>query len=364
MAGLSSLIASSNTSNTELPSWYSTAQQNAVDAANIGLAQTPQATQTVGQNAIKTLSGPDNPFTQAQSTLNQVATGAANPWQTDESGQVSPNTNTALGGLFAAQNQYLNQILPQTVAPTVASGIASGNFGSLRSQTAENTARASALAQLQSNQQQAALNAQTQAIQAGSALGNVGTQNIDQSIKAGQYQQTSPFAGAAAYGTVLGNLGSVGSKKTDTTNLSPLAQASAVGTLLNSPTASAALSKLGVGSLSDVYNKLFSGAASPSGGGSGGGGSGGGGTFSTADGGKIQLLPSGQKILTDASGKQTFFDSAGNDVTREYTGTGTSDEILQDNNTIPAGDTTDYGGHDTSWIDNQDWGSYDTPSEE
>ena len=357
MAGLSSLIASSNTSDTQLPSWYSNAQQNAVDAANIGLAQTPQATQTVGQNAVKTLSGPDNPFTQAQNTLNQVATGAANPWQTDANGEVSPDTNTALGGLFAAQNQYLNQILPQTVSPTVASGIASGNFGSLRSQTAENTARASALAQLQSNQQQAALNAQTQAIQAGSALGNVGLQNIDESLKTGQYQQTSPFAGAAAYGTVLGNLGSVGSKKTDTTNLSPLAQASAVGTLLNSPTASAALSKLGVGSLSDVYNKLFGGAASPS------GGTGGGGTFSTADGGKIQLLPSGQKILTDASGKQTFFDSAGNDVTREYTGTGTSDEILQDNNTIPAGDTTDYGGHDTSAIDNQDWSQYGSSEE-
>ena len=65
-----------------------------------------------------------NPFMTAMGTLQSVASGAANPWL--ENGD--PNTKTALGGLFSAQNAKLNQILPEIAAQTGAGGIGGGNY--------------------------------------------------------------------------------------------------------------------------------------------------------------------------------------------------------------------------------------------
>ena len=148
MSTLSNLTETSGSSVTTLPSWYDQAQQDLVSKANQSYAAAPQLNQTVAQGAINTLGGANNPFTQASNTLNTISSGAANPWITDASGNVTPNTNTAMGGLFAAQNKELNQLLPTTLAPTEAGAIGSGNFGSLRGQTAVDTARANAFAQI------------------------------------------------------------------------------------------------------------------------------------------------------------------------------------------------------------------------
>ena len=109
MAGLSDLIANTATQTTTLPSWYDTAQQNIARTAGSLAGAAPSPTQTVGQQAVDILGGGANPFTTATNTAQQIASGAASPWMTDASGNVVPNTNTALGGLFAAQNQQLQQ---------------------------------------------------------------------------------------------------------------------------------------------------------------------------------------------------------------------------------------------------------------
>ncbi|NBX21490.1 MAG: hypothetical protein EBR58_09020 [Betaproteobacteria bacterium] len=78
--------------------------------------------------------------------------------------------------MFASQYAKLDQILPQVTAKEGAAGIGSGNYNSLRGQTAANTARAGALTTLAEQQNQTALNAQTQGIQALQGIGNIGSQ--------------------------------------------------------------------------------------------------------------------------------------------------------------------------------------------
>ena len=111
-SGLNNLLTDTQQVQTTLPSWYDQAQQNIVNRAGTALGAAPSFQNTVGQNAVNTLQGNNNPFTQGQTALNTIATGAANPWITSSTGQVTPNTATPLGGLFAAENQQLNQLLP------------------------------------------------------------------------------------------------------------------------------------------------------------------------------------------------------------------------------------------------------------
>jgi hypothetical protein len=231
MAGLSSLISNVGTQQTTLPSWYDTAQQNVVNQATSANAAAPTPQQTVGQQAVNALSGPTNAFTQAGSTLQNIASGAASPWNVDTSGNVTPNTQTALGGLFAAQQNQLNQLLPTITAPTTAQGIGSGQFGSLRSQTATDTAAANALAQLQSAQMQSALQNQATGVQAGSAAGNVAQQNINNLLTTGQYQQAAPYINAANLGNILAGV-QPGTTVSNTTQLSPLNQVMGLATAL------------------------------------------------------------------------------------------------------------------------------------
>ena len=247
--GLSGLISNTAQQTTALPSWYDTAQQNVVSQAQSANASAPAPGQTVAQNAVNALSGPTNAFTQAGGTLQNIASGAANPWNTDASGNVTPNTNTALGGLFQAQNQQLNQMMPTTTAPVEAGNIGSGNFGGLRGQTAVDTSKANALAQMNTAQYQAALQNQATGVNAGAAAGNVAQQDINNLLTTGQYQQASPYTNAANLGNVLSSI-QAPQTVSNTTNLSPLNQVMGLA------------SALGGSSNSGLLNQLF-GPATP-----------------------------------------------------------------------------------------------------
>jgi hypothetical protein len=223
MAGLNSVISNTGQQTTTLPGWFDTAQQNVVSQAGAANAAAPAPGQTVAQNAVNALSGPTNAFTTAAGTLQNIASGAANPWITDASGQVSPNTATPLGGLFQAQNQQLQQTMPQYTAPVDAAAIGSGNFGSLRGQTAYNKAMADAQANLFAQQNQAALQNQSTGVQAGIGAGTVSQENINNLLQTGQYQQAAPFINASNYGKILGGI-QAPTTVNNQTQLSPLNQ--------------------------------------------------------------------------------------------------------------------------------------------
>ena len=232
MSGLNSLVSDSTTKTTTLPSWYTSAQQDAVNKATSGVNAMPSIGNTVAGTAINTLSGPNNPFTQGQSTLNTIATGAANPWLTDASGTVTPNTNTALGGLFAAQNQQLQTLLPQSEAPATAGSVASGNFGSLRGQTAADTAVTNAQANLFTNQMQEALQNQQTGVNAATGLGNVGAQGTTAMTDVGKIQQADPMAQSGALAALMKNINAPTSVD-EVTTPSTLDALGALGTFYN-----------------------------------------------------------------------------------------------------------------------------------
>jgi len=244
MAGLNNLISNTAQQTTTLPTWFDTAQQNVVNQAGQAASAAPTPQNTVAQNAVNQLSGPTNAFTQAAGTLQNIASGAANPWITSPTGQVSPNTNTALGGLFQAQNQQLQQLMPQYTAPVDAAAVASGNFGSLRGQTAYDKAMADAQANLFAQQNQAALQNQATGVNAGSAVGNVTQQDINNLLTTGQYQQAAPFTNVSNYGKVLGGI-QAPTTVSNQTQLSPLNQ---IGGLVTA---------LGGGSSSGILGTLF-----------------------------------------------------------------------------------------------------------
>ena len=229
-SGLNNLLANTNQVETTLPSWMDTAQQNVVSQAGSALGAAPTFGQTTAQGAVNTLQGPNNPFTQAQGSLSQIASGAANPWITDPTtGAVTPNTNTAMGGLFSAQQNQLNQLLPTYNASTEAGAIGSGNFGSLRGQTAVDTSKANALATLQAQQMQSALqNQQTGATAAGS-LGNVGEQGITAGLTTGAAEMNAPFQAPNNYANIVNSVNTPATVSQQN-QMSPL---SMVGSLAN-----------------------------------------------------------------------------------------------------------------------------------
>jgi hypothetical protein len=238
MAGLNNIISNTATQSTTMPSWFDTAQQNVVSGAGTALGQAPTPQNTVAQNAVNQMAAPNNAFTQATGTLQGIASGAANPWITNAAtGQVTPNTNTALGGLFQAQNQQLNQVMPQYTAPVDAGSIGSGNFGSLRGQTAYNKAMGDAAANLFAQQNQAALQNQQTGVQAGIGAGNVAQQDINNALTVGQYQQASPFANISNYGKVIGGV-QAPTTVSNQTQLSPLNQIMGAINLLGGSTGS------------------------------------------------------------------------------------------------------------------------------
>jgi hypothetical protein len=267
MAGLNNVISNTAQQQTTLPAWFDTAQQNVVSGAQQAYNAAPAPGQTVAQNAINTLSGPTNPFTQAAGTLQNIATGAANPWITSPTGQVTPNTNTALGGLFQAQNQQLNQLLPNITAPVTGASIGTGQFGSLRGQTAANKARADAQAQLFSEQMKAALQNQATGVNAAANVGNVTQQDINNLLTVGQYQQAAPFTNVSNLGKVIGGIQAPTSVYNQT-QLSPLNQIAGLIQVLGGQSGSTGvLGSLGVpggltglvGSIKRIFNSDSSG---------------------------------------------------------------------------------------------------------
>ena len=247
MAGLNDIITNKAMQTTTLPSWFDTAQQNVVNQATnaFGAAPTPQ--NTVAQNAISQLSQPNNAFQQAAGSAQSIASGAANPWIVNQAtGQVTPNVNTALGGLFQAQNQQLNQLMPNVTAPIEGGSIASGQFGSLRGQTAVNKAMADAQAQLAAQQMQAALANQTAGVNAASTVGNLAQQDIKNLLEVGQYQQAAPFMNVSNLGKILGGIQAPATVYNQT-QLSPLNQIGGLISLLGGQTGKGGLlSQVGV----------------------------------------------------------------------------------------------------------------------
>lgn len=269
-SGLNNLLESSQQVQTTLPSWYDAAQQNIANQAGAALGAAPQFQNTTAQQAVNTLQGPANPFTQAQTSLNTIASGAANPWIVDQTtGQVNPNVNTALGGLFAAQRQQMNQMLPTVSAPSQAAGIGTGGFGGLRAQTAVDAARANALAQLQAQQMTAALQNQQTGASAAGALGNVGSQGLAGALTTGSAQMAAPFQAIGNYANLINAMGVPGTV-TQQTQESPLQM---MGTLATVPSAAGnLLSSLGIGSSalkglgSNIANALGLGSSTSGGG--------------------------------------------------------------------------------------------------
>jgi hypothetical protein len=259
MAGLSDLITNTANQTTSMPAWYDTAQQSIVNQAGTAASNMPSLENTVAGTAISNLSGANNPFLQAQGTLNQIATGAANPWITDTAtGQVTPNTQTAMGGLFQAQNQQLNQLMPNYRAPAEGGNIAGGNFGSLRGQTATNKAMGDAQAQLFAQQMQAALQNQQTGATAANYLSNVGKEGTATMTSLGQAQQSDPFTAAANFGKIVGGI-QAPTTVANRTQLSPL---NTMGSLLSAGTAGyEALNKSlsNYGGVKGILEKLFPG---------------------------------------------------------------------------------------------------------
>jgi hypothetical protein len=201
--GLNNAFADTQQVQTTLPSWYDQAQQNVINQAGNSLNQAPAFQNTAAQGAVNTLSGPTNPFTQGQAALGTIASGAANPWLTSSTGQVTPNTSTPLGGLFSAENAQLNQLLPNYTAGMNASGIGSGQFGSLRDMTAVNKAKADAQSTLFAQQMTAALQNQNAGVNAGTGLGTVGSQGITAGLNTGNAQMNAPFIGPGNYANMV-----------------------------------------------------------------------------------------------------------------------------------------------------------------
>ena len=314
MAGLNNFLSDTQQTSTTMPAWYDQAQQSIVNQGGQAMANAPTLGQTTAQGAINTLQGPQNPFTQAQGTLQQISSGAANPWITDPTtGEVTPNTGTAMGGLFAAQQQELNQLMPNYSAPAQAGAIGSGNFGSLRGQTAVQKGRGDAFAKLNAQQLQAALTNQQQGVSAATGLGNVGQQGINAAMNVGQTQMNAPFSNLANYSNLISSM-PVPTTTQSQVQYSPLGQIQAVGNaaqgglgaLYKTESGKNILDKLGLGG-------LF-------GGGSSSGGSSGltqnlsAGSYPLADGGNMLINADGSRVITQADGTVSSYDRSGNSL--------------------------------------------------
>jgi hypothetical protein len=129
--------------------------------------------------------------------------------------------------LFQAQNQQLQQLMPNITAPVTGANIASGNFGSLRGQTAYDKAMADAQAQLFTQQNQAALQNQQTGVQAGSAIGNLGAQDIAGANTLTGLQQTAPLSAAANLAKIIGGI-QAPQTVTSSKTISPLNQIGAL----------------------------------------------------------------------------------------------------------------------------------------
>jgi hypothetical protein len=186
-------------------------------------------------------------------------------------GQVTPDTSTALGGLFQAQNQQLRQMMPNITATPTAAGIGAGQFGSLRGQTAANKAIGDAQAQLFTQQMQAALQNQQTGVQAANTAGALTKDQLNALLTTGQYQQAAPFTNVSNYQKIIGGL-QAPTTVSNTTQLSPLNQvASLIGALGGQTGTGGILGSLGVnnglqgliGKVGDLFGNTGGGGTAP-----------------------------------------------------------------------------------------------------
>jgi hypothetical protein len=175
---------------------------------------------------------------------------------------IAPNPNTALGGLFAAQQAQLCRLLPSLTTGANAAGIGSGNFGSLRGCMAVNTAKANALASLQAQQMCAALKNQATGVNAATEQSNVTNQGINAAMNVGQEQMVSPFSALANASSII-NATRPGATVSTIQTPSTLNQLGGAGSLIQGGVTGACnlLKQLGVtGGLSGLIKGSGSGA--------------------------------------------------------------------------------------------------------
>lgn len=225
MAGLNDLLTNKEVTAEAMPSWFTNAQQQAVSA--ISNVQAPAVANTAAQSAINAFQPGTSPFASAQSTLEAIGSGAANPWLA--SGQ--PNTATPLGGLFAAQTEQAKQFMPEIDTAQTARNIAGGDFGSAMNLGGVARARSNFLTDLYQKQMQSALQNQQTGVAAGSALGNVGNQLVQSALNTGTFEQNAPYASALNLANVVGKL-QAPKTTTKSTDLGFLNQIGALGSLL------------------------------------------------------------------------------------------------------------------------------------
>lgn len=236
MAGLSNMLTNKDITTETLPSWFTNAQQQAVSA--ISNVQAPAVADTAAQSAINAFQPGSSPFASAQSSLESIGSGAANPWLSSG----APNTATPLGGLFAAQTEQAKQFMPEVDTAQTARNIAGGDFGSSMNLGGVSRARANFLTDLYQKQMQSALQNQQTGVAAGSALGNVGNQMVQGALNTGTFQQNAPYASALNLANVVGKL-QAPKTTTTTKDLGFLNQIGALGSLVSG----------GVNALNDQY---------------------------------------------------------------------------------------------------------------
>lgn len=234
MPGLSEYLTDTAVTRETMPSWFTGAQENLVRSAQE--ATTPAIGQTTAQKAIDVF-GAQGPFSAAQNTLQAIGSGAANPWitTTDATGRttVRPDVSTPLGGLFSAQQDYLNQILPEVTAAETAKSIAGGGFGSRMNLSAADRARAAAASDLFQKQMSSALQAQQTGVQAGQGLGALGSQMAKGALETGTFEQAYPYTNLVNLANIYGRLGPYTGKTTSQEKeLSLLGQLGGLGALI------------------------------------------------------------------------------------------------------------------------------------
>jgi len=208
-----SVFDTTSRTTTTLPTWFTTAQQNIATQAPLTYQAATAPGSTVAAGLISDLNSQTaNPFTTAITGLQSAQSVNSNPFLATG----APNTASPLGSLFASQNAKLDQILPQITSQVGAGGIASGNYGSLRDQTAINTARAGALTTLSEQQNKAAMDAIQQSIQAGQALGNVGAQYGTTAMNTANQEMMGGLPTLAKYGDIINNMGPTTDRTVDT----------------------------------------------------------------------------------------------------------------------------------------------------
>ena len=294
--------------------------------------------------------------------------------------------------LADAIGNYGHANIAQNLAPQATAGIVgSGQFGSSRGAGALGQVLANADLGITQQQQQALQQDMANRLAASQQLGTLAnsTQNLGlgdvnalstlgaQQQTIAQNQQLFPMQQLTAEANLLKGATIPTATSSSYTgpipgayNTSPLAQIAGVGsvlagtglgqTLFGSPATggqAATSGLLGVGAtgaanwLGKTFNNIVSGYGGSSNIKTDSQGNAIPGTYDlSAGGGTIIINPDGSKTITDPTGTPQYFDNQGNPVS--------SAQGLQDNNTIPASDTSNLGGGDTSWIDNTDWTQY------